>query len=104
MLTFTDAASDPEAGIDPARVDHLLGEPPQWTFPTLLCIASLLTVGLMVGVAILAGRLAAGTTTFALPVLSGQPCVVMLALIPATVGVFAASFPRKRRAPLLAAH
>jgi Zn-dependent protease with chaperone function len=102
MLSFTDAASDPAAGIDPARVDHLLGEAPQWNFPTLLCVTSLLTVGLIVGVAILAGRPAAGTATFGLPFLSSEPCIVMLALLPAIAAVFAALVPTRPRGHLLA--
>lgn len=102
MLSFTDAASDPTTGIDPTRIDHLLGDAVRWNFPTLLCVASLLTVGLIVAVAILAGRMAAGTATFGLPFLSSQPCVVMLALIPATAAIFAASLPTGARRPRLA--
>ena len=97
MLSFTDAASDPAAGIDPARVDHLLGERLQWSFPTLVCIATLLTVGLIVAVAILAGRPAAGTATLAPPFLSSQPCMIVLALMAATAA-FAALMPGRRRA------
>jgi hypothetical protein len=97
MLTFVDGSTDPSAGVDPARIDYLVGEPPNWRFPALLCLASLLAIGLIVALAILAGRLAAGTATFALPFLSSQPCVVVLALIPATVAVFASSAQRNRR-------
>jgi hypothetical protein len=97
MLTFVDGSTDPSAGVDPARIDYLVGEAPSWRFPAVLCVASLLTIGLIVGLAILAGRLAAGTATFALPFLSSQPCVVMLALIPATAAVFASSAQRNRR-------
>ena len=38
MLMFSDAsAPDSAVGIDPARVDHLLGEPLSWRFPATLC-------------------------------------------------------------------
>ena len=36
MLTFSDAATPDTVGIDPARIDHLLGEPVSWPFPASL--------------------------------------------------------------------
>jgi hypothetical protein len=80
MLGFASAAS---GGIDLARVDHVLGEPPSWRFPARLCAAPLLAVALIVAVAILAGELAVGRATLAMPFLSSEPCVAMLALIAA---------------------
>lgn len=39
MLSFSDSAeADGSVGIDRARVDHLLGEPPTWRFPTLIVL------------------------------------------------------------------
>jgi Zn-dependent protease with chaperone function len=98
MLTFSD--SSPEGGsvgIDPLRVDHLLGEPPGWRFPTLLCLAAAGAIGLVAAVAILAGQLAAGSATLAPPFLSHQPCIVVLALIPAAVGLGCAGVSRSVR-------
>ncbi len=88
MLSFEDAAgAGGSVGIDPARVDHLLGEPPSWRFPVLLCLFSLLVVGLLLAIAVLAGQLATGAATLAPPFLSSQPCVVALALIPGALGL-----------------
>src|SRR5581483_10269130 len=37
MLSFSEPSSGAgSVGVDPRRVDHLLGEPPSWRFPTLL--------------------------------------------------------------------
>jgi hypothetical protein len=86
MLSFTEAPdTDAGVGIDPVRVDHLLGEPPRWRFPTLLFLLALGLIALLAGVAALAGREAAGSASLAPPFLSAQPCVVVLALIPAGI-------------------
>jgi hypothetical protein len=99
MLSFSDAPTgDGGGGIDPARIDYLLGEPPSWRFPTLLCVAAVGVLALLVAVAVLAGRVASGSATLALPFLSRQPCILVLAVIPAALGVLAASLGRRRRA------
>jgi Zn-dependent protease with chaperone function len=88
MLTFSEPSPGAgSVGIDPRRVDHLLGEPPSWRFPTLLCLAAATAIGLLAAIAILAGQVAAGSATLAPPFLSRQPCIVMLALIPVVVGL-----------------
>lgn len=99
MLGFADAAAPgaSSVGIDPARVDYLLGEPPSWRFPLVLSLAGLLVITLMIAVAALAGQLASGSATLALPVLSAQPCVVMLAAIPGALALLAASAVRRAR-------
>jgi hypothetical protein len=98
MLSFTEsAADDAGVGIDPVRVDHLLGEPPLWRFPTLLFSAALGLIALLVAVAVLAGSEAAGSASLAPPFLSAQPCVVVLALIPAGVVLAALALARSRR-------
>lgn len=98
MLTFTDAA-DPSypAGFDRDRVDHLLGEPASWRFPVLLCIASAAMIALLVAVAGLAGRVASGSASLAPPFLSQQPCIVVLALIPAVIALITARRTRRTR-------
>jgi Zn-dependent protease with chaperone function len=101
MLTFADSSeSSSPVGIDPRRVDHLLGEPPSWRFPTLLCLAAAGALVLIGAVALLAGQVAAGSATLAPPFFSRQPCVVVLALLPAVglLGAYVASRARRRRA------
>jgi hypothetical protein len=96
MLAFTDASdSGDSVGIDPARVDYLLGEAPSWRFPAMLCVAAIGLLALLVTVAVLAGRVAAGSATLEPPFLSAQPCVVFLAIIPAAVGLVAIRLLRK---------
>jgi peptidase M48-like protein len=83
MLSFAEHTrpEDP-TGLDPERVDHLLGDPPSWRFPLLVCVVAFGVLGLLAAVGLLAGRIAAGSATLALPFLSRQPCIVMLAVIP----------------------
>jgi Zn-dependent protease with chaperone function len=97
MLSFADSAgSDASVGIDPARVDYLLGEPPSWRFPALICASALLVVALLAAIAELAGREATGAASLAPPFLSAQPCVVVLAVIPALIGVIAVRLWRRQ--------
>jgi len=94
MLGFT---AGPSAGIDPVRVDYVLGESPSWSFPVRPYVASLAALALIVGLEMLAGHVAAGTATFALPVLSSEPCVVMLAAIPTAAALLVIVRPRRWR-------
>ncbi len=96
MLSFSDDPESGEAvGIDPSRVDHLLGEPPSWRFPALLCLAGLSVLALMTAFAVLAGQVASGSATLAAPFLSSQPCIVVLAMIPAALGLIALQLARR---------
>ena len=96
MLSFVEESGDDSgAGIDPARVDQLVGEPSSWRFPTFLCLAAAALLALLVAVAALAGQLAAGSTTLAPPLLSSSPCVVVLAAIPSVVGLVALRLRRR---------
>lgn len=98
MLTFSDApAPIGSTGIDPARVDFLLGEAPSWGFPVVPFLAAASIIVLLVAVAVLAGRLANGSATLALPFLSRQPCVVVLAAIPAVLATLGATYHRRAR-------
>jgi hypothetical protein len=77
-------------GIDPERVDHVLGESPDWRFPALLCLLALATITVEIGLAALAAAAAHGSTTLAPPLLSSKPRIMVLAAIPgamALVGV-----------------
>jgi bla regulator protein blaR1 len=97
MLSFSDTADGGTAGVDPARVDYLLGDPPSWRFPALLCLVATSVLVLLVAVAALAGQVATGSATLALPFLSHQPCILVLATIPAALGVLAANYRRRLR-------
>jgi hypothetical protein len=96
MLTFSESSwrEDP-TGLAPERVDHLLGEPPSWRFPLLLCLLTASALVLVVAVAVLAGQVASGSSTLALPFLSSRPCVVVLATIPAVLGLVALGVRRR---------
>lgn len=98
MLSFGEG-SEPNGlvGIDPARIDALLGEPPSWRFPTLMCLAAAALLAVIVMAAVLVGREAAGTATLAPPFLSAQPCIVMLALTPCVAAVALTLLVRSRR-------
>lgn len=97
MLSFTDSpAADDSVGIDPARVDHLLGDSPSWPFPTLVFLAAVSLLALLAAVAFLAGQEAVGSASLAPPFLSAQPCVAVLALIPVGLALVAIGVARAR--------
>src|SRR3984885_12196247 len=97
MLSFSDPPGSSRGGIDPARVDYLLGDPPSWRFPLILCVGAASVLLLLVAVAVLAGRVASGSATLALPFLSHQPCIVVLAAIPTGLGVLGVNYRRRLR-------
>jgi beta-lactamase regulating signal transducer with metallopeptidase domain len=91
ILSLSDGAeASGSAGVDPVRVDYLLGDAHGWRFPALMCMVALTLIALILTVAILAGREATGSATLDPPFLSAQPCVVMLALIPCAAALTAA--------------
>lgn len=95
MLSFSEESEAGEpVGIEPARVDHLLGEPLRWQFPAILCVSAIAVLALIATVAVLAGQIASGSATLAPPFLSSQPCIVILAMIPATIGLIVLRFAR----------
>ena len=90
MLAFSEPGPpDGPGGVDPERVDHLLGQGAGWGFPLLLCMVAGATIALLVAVAVLAGRVARGSATLAPPFLSSRPCVLVLATIPAALALLA---------------
>jgi Zn-dependent protease with chaperone function len=98
MLSFSGTLADGgSTGVDPARVDYLLGDPPSWRFPALVCLVATSVLVLLVTVAVLAGQVASGSATLALPFLSHQPCILVLAAIPSGLGVLAANYRRRLR-------
>jgi BlaR1 peptidase M56 len=93
MLAFDESGSSADGvGIDPERVEHLLGEPRTWRFPALLCIAAGAILALIGAVAALAGEAAVGSASLAPPFLSGQPCVIVLAMIPTAIALIGGHF------------
>ncbi len=99
MLAFSDAGTGGDGvGIDSTRVDHLLGEPQSWRFPALLFLAAASVITLIAAVAVLAGKVAAGSATLALPIVSRQPCIVVLAMIPAAIAMLGGYFVAVHRA------
>jgi Zn-dependent protease with chaperone function len=99
MLSFSDASGTATVGVDPQRIDSLLGEPPQWRFPLLWCVITAGVLVSMIALAVLAGRAASGSATLAPPFLSSQPCVVILALVPAIALAVTAGRVRGRSVP-----
>jgi beta-lactamase regulating signal transducer with metallopeptidase domain len=88
MVAFSDSSNaGEETGIDLARVDHLLGETPAWRFPAAIFVLAALVIALIVAVVVLVGQTAFGAATLSPPFLSRQACVVVLALIPAALGL-----------------
>jgi Zn-dependent protease with chaperone function len=96
MVGFDDAARSGRAtGIEPARVDHLLGAGSrEWQFPVLLFLIAAAAIGVAAAAAALLARVAAGSATLAPPFLSGRPCIVALAAIPVALGAVAVRLRR----------
>jgi len=98
MLAFSDApACGGSGGIDPARIDYLLGEAPNWRFS---CAVVPLGDGCprIVGHRRRAGRVRGqrlGNTRAAVPVPAA--CIIALAAIPPVLGVLAANYGRRFR-------
>jgi hypothetical protein len=82
LLAFVDAAPVGAAGISPDRVDALLGDGRSSRLPAGLIALSLAPLAALVVLVWRASEAAAANATFNLPVISSQPCVVVLALIP----------------------
>ena len=98
MLSFSEASGTGAGGVDAERIDNLLGEPLQWRFPLLLCVIAAAALLSTLALLVLAGRVASGSATLAPPFLSSQPCVVVLALLPAGALALVAARVRSRRA------
>ena len=98
MLAFDEASSPAGAvGIAPERVDHLAGRPPTWRLPRLALALGAVTVAAMLGGVWAAGQHAVVRTTLAVPGLSHQPCVLVLACVPGALAAVAAAWLRRYR-------
>jgi hypothetical protein len=62
-----------------------------------LCAGAALLV--LIALAVLAAHAAAGSATLAPPFLSSQPCVAVLAMLPAAAGLAGLAYARTRRTP-----
>ena len=99
LLAFDAAAPAGVAGISPDRVDSLLGESPRWRPPSPLIAVSLATLCSLIVLLWRASAAASAHATFNLPVLSSQPCMLVLALLPAAVFVAAYAWRRGPQPP-----
>lgn len=96
MLAF-DGSTHPASsvGIAPERVDHLLGRHAPRPLPV-APIAVALATAVAIGVAAwLLGGAAIAQLTLNLPLLSTQPCIVTLALVPGVLGAIAVGYLRR---------
>jgi Peptidase family M48 len=82
LLAFDASAPPGASGISPHRVDSLLGAPPRWRPPAPLTMLAIVTLAGFVVTVWRASQAASATATLNLPVVSSQPCVLVLALIP----------------------
>jgi hypothetical protein len=85
LLAFDAATPAGAAGISPDRVDSLLGHAPRRRLPSPLIAVSLATLCALVVLFWRASAAASAHATFNLPVLSSQPCMLVLALMPPVV-------------------
>ena len=85
LLAFDAGAPAGSAGISPERVDSLLGRNTGRRLPMALIAISLAAVCLIIVLVWRASAVASADATFNLPVVSSQPCMLVLALLPAFV-------------------
>lgn len=99
MLSLSERSQpDDPSGVEPERVDHILGDAPSWGFPLLVCLFAGSVLVLLVAAGVLAGQVASGSATLAPPFVSRQPCVMVLAAIPPLVALIALPLRRRGRA------
>jgi hypothetical protein len=96
LLAFTGSAQPQAAvGIAPERVDQMMGRAPSWPLPAAVVAAGLVVSSLIAALAWQLTQLASVQASFSLPVVSAQPCVVMLALVPSVGSVLAVAHLRR---------
>lgn len=92
MLAFEESA---RRGVDPGRVDHLAGNAPRWRLPFLLLAGALGTIAALIAIVLRAASTASAQTTLNLPLVSSQPSVLVMALLPVLIGLGALLFVRR---------
>jgi Zn-dependent protease with chaperone function len=83
LLAFGTQDSDDVVGISPERVDSLLGRSRPWELPALLVLAAVAAIAALVVLVWRTSGAASAHATFNLPVVTSQPCILVLALLPA---------------------
>lgn len=81
----------PGLGIAPDRIDHLLGERISPRIPRAWILLAAVTLVLISAASIVVGQSAATGLTLNLPVLSRQPCILVLAALPLVLAGTAAA-------------
>jgi Peptidase family M48 len=97
MLAFGEDTDEAVVGIAPERVDHLLGRKSDWGLPLLTLLLSVIGSFCVVALAWQLGSHALLRLTLNPPVLSRQPCVVVLAAIAAAPGLAALALRKRTR-------
>ena len=99
LLAFEAGAPPGSAGISPERVDSLLGKSTRRQLPTGLIGVSLAAVSLLIVLVWRASAVASADATFNLPVVSSQPCMLVLALLPVLICLGSIGSRRLLRTP-----
>ena len=96
LLGFADASKPAGAvGIAPERVDHILGRAPDWKLPAGPVAVAVAIAALIGALAWQLAQVASAQTSLSLPLLSAQPCIVVLALLPAGLSALAVAHMRR---------
>jgi hypothetical protein len=74
----------------------MMGRAPTWPLPAVVVAAGLAASSLIAALAWQLTQLASVRASFSLPVLSAQPCVVVLALVPSVLSALAVGHLRRR--------
>ena len=82
LLAFEASGPPDVAGISPERVDSLLGKPARWRLPSGLMAASLASLSGLSGLIWRTSEAASAHASFNFPILSSQPCLMVLTLLP----------------------
>ncbi|MGI8428471.1 MAG: M56 family metallopeptidase [Solirubrobacteraceae bacterium] len=93
----------PGLGIAPDRIDHLLGQQVASRTPHAWVLFAAITLALVGAATIVIGQSASTGLTLNLPILSHQPCILVLAALPVVAGGSALArvhAERRRAAPL----
>lgn len=97
LLAFAESGPPGVTGISPERVDSLLGEPINRRLPLRVLALSLAVLAGMSILLWLVRGTASAHATFNLPLLSAQPCVVILTIISCLCGRALARSPLRRK-------
>lgn len=98
LLAFARRGRPTEAvGIAPERVEHMLGQQPDWPLPTRVVGAVLAVSALTTGCVVVLAQAASTRASLALPFLSTRPCLAIIALPVAGLAWWAAARVRGYR-------